>query len=82
MRSQWHRDMPFEAMIRLRDHLDSMLQQIRSERQIRSPQLRCPNCGHVGEGKPPHVSVRAMISMANVGHEKLNQLTQAHVHSH
>ena len=61
LRSKWHRDMPFEAMIRLRDDLDGMLQQIRSERQILSPVVRCPKCGHVGESRPPHVSVRAMI---------------------
>jgi hypothetical protein len=61
LRSKWHRDMSFEAIIRLRDELDRMLHQIRSERQIRSPLFRCPECGHVGEGRPPHVSVRAMI---------------------
>jgi hypothetical protein len=61
LRSKWHRDMPFEDMIRLRDDLDRMLQQIRSARQIRSPLFRCPICGHVGEGRPPQVSVRAMI---------------------
>jgi hypothetical protein len=38
-----------------------MLQRIRSERHIRPPVLRCPRCGHVGEGADPHVSVRAMI---------------------
>jgi hypothetical protein len=61
LRSEWRRDMPLEAMIRLRDDLDGMLQQIRRERQIRSPLTKCPECGHVGESAPPHVSVRAMI---------------------
>ncbi len=61
LRSQWCRDMPLEAMIRLRDDLDAMLQQIRREREIRSPVAKCPECGHVGECAPPHVSVRAMI---------------------
>src|SRR5689334_25263338 len=56
-----HREMPFEAMIRLRDDLDEMLQRIRRERQIRSPVTQCPECGHIGESAPPHVSVRAMI---------------------
>jgi hypothetical protein len=61
LRSKWYRDMPFEAIIRLRDDLDGMLQKIRSERQIRPPVSRCPKCGHVGERTPPHVSIRAMI---------------------
>ena len=53
--------MPFEAMIGLRDDLEGMLQEIRRERQIRSPVTKCPECGHVGESAPPRVSVRAMI---------------------
>ena len=40
---------------------DAMLQRIRFERHIRPPVLRCPRCGHVGEGAEPRVSVRAMI---------------------
>ena len=32
------------------------------------PIVRCPHCGHVGEGAEPHVSVRAMIlSFARFG---------------
>jgi hypothetical protein len=61
LRSKWHQGMSLEAMIRLRDELDEMLHRIRHERQIRSPVTRCPECGHVGESTPPHVSVRAMI---------------------
>lgn len=48
-------------MIRLRDDLEEMLQRIRRERQIRSPVTQCPECGHVGESAPPHVTMRAMI---------------------
>ena len=61
LRFQWHQGMSFDAIIELRDELDTKLQQIRSERHIRSPVFRCPWCGHVGEGAEPHVSVRAMI---------------------
>ena len=61
LRFQWHQGMSFDAIIELRDELDTKLQQIRSERHIRSPAFRCPWCGHVGEGTEPHVSVRAMI---------------------
>lgn len=58
---QWHPGMSFEAIVELRNDLDAMLQQIRSERHIRPAVFRCPQCGHVGEGAQPHVSVRAMI---------------------
>lgn len=61
LRDQWHPDMPFEAMISLRDDLDTTLQRIRSEGNIGSPVFRCPHCGHVGPAATPHVSVRAMI---------------------
>ena len=61
LRSRWRREMPLEAMIRLRDDLDEMLQRIRGERQIRSPVIQCPECGPIGESAPPHVTMRAMI---------------------
>ncbi len=61
LRSQWRQGLSFEAIVKLRDDLDAMLQRIRSERHIRPPVFKCPKCGHVGEGAEPHVSVRAMI---------------------
>jgi hypothetical protein len=61
LRSRWQRRMAFEELIRLRDELDEMLQQIRAERLIRPQVVRCPKCGHIGEGAAPHVSVRSMI---------------------
>jgi hypothetical protein len=68
LRSTWHQGVPFNAVIELRDDLDHVLQRIRSERHIRRPIVRCPHCGHVGEGAEPHVSVRAMIlSLARFG---------------
>ena len=61
LRSRWHQGMSCDALIELRDDLDAMLQRIRSDRHIRPAVFRCPECGHVGEGAKPHVSVRAMI---------------------
>ena len=61
LRSQWHQSKSFNAIVELRDVLDAMLQQIRSQRHIQPPIFRCPRCGYVGEGVEPHVSVRAMI---------------------
>jgi hypothetical protein len=59
--SQWHQDMSFDAIVKLRDELDEMLQRIRSERHIGPATFKCARCGYVGEGAEPHVSVRAMI---------------------
>ena len=61
LRSQWRQGISYDSLIGLCDDLDAMLQRIRSDRHIRPPVFRCPECGHVGEGAEPHVSVRAMI---------------------
>jgi hypothetical protein len=49
LRSQWRKDLSFDAIVELRDELDAMLQQIRSERHIRPPVFKCPKCRHVSE---------------------------------
>jgi hypothetical protein len=61
LRSRWRADLSFDALIALRADLDTMLHQIRSERQIHPPMVRCPHCGQVGDAAEPEVSVRAMI---------------------
>jgi len=61
LRSEWYSQMSFPELIDLRDRLDAMLKQIRSERHIVSPVLRCPKCGITGPSAEPHVSVRALI---------------------
>jgi hypothetical protein len=61
LRSQWHPGMSFDAIVKLRDDLDAMLQQIRAERNIHPRVFRCTQCGHAGVGADPRVSVRAMI---------------------
>lgn len=53
--------MPFPALIELCRSLDTMLQNTRSERNILTPMMRCPNCGAVGRQAEPRVSVRATI---------------------
>jgi hypothetical protein len=61
LRSRWQEGTSLEALIKLRDELDAMLAQIRSERAIRTPVFTCPRCGSTGPGAKPHVSVRATI---------------------
>jgi hypothetical protein len=61
LRCEWNSRMSFPALIELRDRLDAMLRQIRSERHIVPPVFRCPRCGITGPSPDPHVSVRALI---------------------
>jgi hypothetical protein len=61
LRICWRVDLRFEEVIALRDQLDAMLHQIRTERHIRPTVIRCTRCGHVGEAAEPDVSVRAVI---------------------
>jgi hypothetical protein len=61
LRTRWRAGQPLDEVIALRDQLDAMLHQIRAERHIHPPVVRCPKCGHVGQAAEPEVSVRAMI---------------------
>ena len=61
LRLEWHDSMTIPDLIALCDSLDSMLHEIRSTRNIRSPIVKCPKCGKVGPAAERHVSVRAMI---------------------
>jgi hypothetical protein len=51
LRSQWHQGMSFDALVELRDELDAILQQIRSERHIRTTVMKCPRCGSIFSSK-------------------------------
>ena len=73
--SQWHPGMSFDALVELRDELDAMLERIRAARHLRPAVFQCPKCGHMGEGRPPHVSVRAMIlSLGRFGFAPAEQI--------
>ena len=61
LRTRWRADCSFEQLIALAGELDAMLHQIRSERHIRTPIIRCRKCGHEGPAAEPDVTVRAMI---------------------
>lgn len=61
LRARWHVGLPVAELIELRDELDTMLHRIRAERHIRSPVIRCPHCGQVGEAAEPDVTVRSLI---------------------
>ena len=61
LRTQWHQDISFAEIVDLRDDLNEILQQIRTQRHIRPPVLKCAKCGQISEGAASEVSVRAMI---------------------
>ena len=61
LRSEWRDAIPPRELIALSDRLDEMLRRIRSERNISSPMLTCPDCGARTRAADPRVTVRAMI---------------------
>jgi hypothetical protein len=61
LRKRWRPESPLTGLIQLSNDLDAMLHRIRSERNIRTPVIRCSRCGHTGPAAEPEVSVRATI---------------------
>ena len=61
LRAEWNPAMPFPRLVALSNNLDQMLRQIRHERHIQPPIVRCLKCGSVGRAAEPKVSVRAVI---------------------
>jgi hypothetical protein len=60
LRREWRETMSFAALIDLRDSLDTMLHQIRSERHISSPVFTCLHLPPMRTPRPmaePRVSV-------------------------
>jgi hypothetical protein len=61
LRSKWRSDLTWEAIIELREHLQGQLQDLRRQRSILPPIIRCTSCGATGPAAPPTISVRAML---------------------
>lgn len=61
LRVRWQQSMSMPELIELRGQLDSMLQSIRSERQILPPLMYCRHCKTQHRAASPRVSVRALI---------------------
>src|SRR6266446_726890 len=53
--------MSMDALLRLRDRLETTLQTIRQTRQILPAMMWCPHCQARHRAAPPSVSVRATI---------------------
>ncbi len=63
LRLEWRDGMPYPALIELCGELGAMLRNIRSERKILTPLMRCRVCGAEHRMAEPRVSVRAMIRL-------------------
>jgi hypothetical protein len=61
LRAEWRSDLPWEAVVQLRDRLQSQLEAVRAERGILPPVMRCAHCGATGHEAPPVISVRAVL---------------------
>lgn len=61
VRGRWHPSMAIAELIELRGQLDSMLQSIRSDRDILPPLMYCRHCKTQHRAAAPRVSVRALI---------------------
>src|SRR5512134_3141186 len=61
LRASWRSDLNWAAIIGLRDQLQAMVEDIIVRRGIKRARVRCLQCGHVGPGAPPVISVRAVI---------------------
>jgi hypothetical protein len=66
LRSQWRHGMSFEAAGKLRDDLDAVLRQTRSERHIRTPVFECPRWVS-WRRRGTSVNVRAALSLLRFG---------------
>ena len=61
LRAEWRPDLEWEAVVQLRDRLQSQLETVRTRRGILPPVMRCGRCGATGPEAPPVISVRAMV---------------------
>jgi len=61
LRQSWRTDPTWETVINLRDQLQQRLEHILKSRGIKPATVRCLHCGHVGPGKSPAISVRAVL---------------------
>lgn len=63
LRTQWDPSLSCEELIELAKRLDAQLKQIREERSVKAPVLRCGGCGG-SQTQVFRVSVRAVIFAA------------------
>jgi len=65
LRRSWRHDMDWLGVIALRDELEAQLKAVINSRGIVPAIVRCSDCGHVGPGRAPSLTVRAVLFAAN-----------------
>jgi hypothetical protein len=72
LRAAWRPDLTWDSIVRLRDQLQVIIDDLRHRRGIEPPTILCRNCGHRGPAAQPTITVRAMlISVGRFGIEPL-----------
>jgi hypothetical protein len=61
LRNEWHSDLSWEAIVELRDRLQSRIENLQAHRAIIPPVIRCSACGARGPAAPPAISIRAVL---------------------
>lgn len=61
LRQSWRDGLDWPGVIALRDELQVRLESILASRGITPAVVRCHRCGTVGPGRPPVISVRALL---------------------
>jgi len=75
LRAGWHSGITLPEIIALRRILQAELTDYRSRRGILPPAFRCWKCGSVTSGKPPLISVRALLlALRRFGIESTDQV--------
>ena len=64
LRQQWNPELSWDELVHLSKHLDTMLQQIRKDRNIIPPICTCPKCGTRKRSGFSRISVNATILAA------------------
>ena len=64
LRQQWHPELSLDGLVLLAVRLDTMLQQIRKDRNIIPPMFTCPKCGERERSILGRISVNATILAA------------------
>lgn len=64
LRQQWNMELSWAELALLTARLDTILQRIRKERNIRPPMFNCPACGAHERSTFPRISVNATILAA------------------
>ncbi len=64
VRAKWADDLSIERLISITDHLNSLLQRVRSDKKILPPQFWCSKCQKISRSIEVQATVRSTIFAA------------------